>query len=220
MNDSNKIMRIQRVLRFIIWSLGLLIVITVALAWSLYSEKYDFFSETISHLGGVESDTGFDNTKSSLVMMIGFILVSIFALVLSISYFILRKLRYNYVKGALLLTMMVGGIGISLPWDHPSFAIFHSIGAAIFLLSFAAFNFVCQILRYMRKHKPKLNRKSLDFWIDFIFVWLVFLAFAIHLLACLLETCQIFTIGFDIITQKVALMVNLTAIILLDKEDM
>lgn len=221
MSDSIRIMRIQRILRFIIWSIGLLIILTVALAWSLYPEKYDFFGETISHLGGIESDTGLDNTKSSLVMMVGFILVSIFTLGLSISYFILKKLRYNYVKGAFLLSMMIGGIGISLPWDHPSFMIIHSIGAAIFLLSFAAFNFVAQILRYLRKHKPKLNRKSFDFWIDFIFVWLVFLTFALHLLACLLAACQIFIIVLDlVITQKVALIVNLIAMILLDKEDM
>lgn len=221
MEKTTDRLKFQIILRILFWCMALVIILTIAIAWWQYPESYEFLQETVSALGGELSDTGLANNTSSMIMMIGFGVSGVIALTISIIYFVKFRLRYNIIKAILSLTIAVGVASIAIPRDHPQLRKFHYIGAAVFLLSFGILNFVCQALRYIRKHRPQPNRRKLDYWLDIVFVFLVFLSCILFLSIYLLEHFSIDTSFLTVaLTQKITLIIYLIAISLLNINDM
>ena len=54
--------KIQTVLRLLVWSISIVLILTIGLAWWQYPEDYNFFQDTISTLGGTTSLSELDNT--------------------------------------------------------------------------------------------------------------------------------------------------------------
>jgi len=213
-------LKIQIFLRVLLYILGIIIIVTIALAWWKYPETYEFFQENVSNLGGNLSDQGYDNSTSSLIMMIGFSVIAAIIFAISIIYFVTRRLRFNYVKAILCLALAAGAAGIAVPLDHATLNEFHYIGAALFMIIFGAFNFVSQGLRYYRKHKFFPEKKNVDFWIDFVFIWIVFFAFVFYFVIFLLEYYTPTPLIPSPPVQKAVLIVDLIAIALFNINDM
>jgi uncharacterized membrane protein len=136
-------------------------------------------------------------------------------------------------KIIVLVFFMVGAIGTAVPWNTPNYAsILHFIGAAFFVGGFGIYNFICQLLRYIRKHTPKPTKKKFDFYLDKTFVILVFLVTVWYLvsgLLGLLEQSILFPefekVGYvalifqTALSQKMVLFISGIAAFLLDPED-
>ncbi len=213
-------LKIQIFLRVLLYILGVVLIVTIALAWWKYPETYEFFQENVSNLGGNLSNLGFDNSASSLIMIIGCSIIAAITFVISIIYFAYRRLRFNYAKAVLCLALAVGAAGLAVPLDHSTLNEFHYIGATLFLITFGAFNFVSQGLRYYRKHKFFPEKKSFDFWIDFIFIWIVCFAFIFYFVVFLLEHYAPIPLIPAPPVQKAVLIVDLIAIALFNINDM
>lgn len=213
-------LKIQVFLRVLLYFLGVIIIITIALAWWKYPETYEFFQENVSNLGGNLSNLGYDNSTSSLIMMIGFGIIAAITFAISIIYVVSRRLRFNYIKAVLCLALAAGAAGLAVPWDHATLNMFHYIGAALFIITFGAFNFVSQGLRYYRKHKFIPERKNVDFWIDFVFIWIVLIAFVFYFVVFLLEHYVTTPLIPAPPVQKAVLIVDLIAIALFNINDM
>jgi len=129
-----------------------------------------------------------------------------------------------------LFVFFFGAVGTAFPADHPdpTFRTYHVIGAALFVTGFGCFNFVAQLIRFIRKHTPipKKGAKKWDFWVDLVFVILVFLAVIWYLLSGLFGWIPDLDLGFLepvfnlFISQKTLLFVGCIAAFLLDVDDM
>ncbi|TFG21421.1 MAG: hypothetical protein EU530_00265 [Promethearchaeota archaeon] len=129
-----------------------------------------------------------------------------------------------------LVIFFFGCILTAFPCDHPdkTFRDWHVIGAVCFVTGFALFNFVSQLLRFVRKHvkKPTEGKRKWDFYFDMIFVILVFIAVIWYLTSGLFhDILQISAGVFDkilnlFIAQKMILILGVVASFLLDEDDM
>ena len=212
----------QKILIILLSGIGIILIVTIGLAMWQYPETYELFNEHISNLGGIVSEEGHANFNSSLIMIIGFSICAAIALSMSIIYFLSKKLTYKIPKGVLALALSVGAAGIAVPLDHTTLRQFHYIGAALFILGFGTYNFVCQARRYFRKHgswfKPK---KKFSFWFDFVFSWIVLAAVVMYLVVFLLMHFTTYTNMLSgPLAQKIVLFVDLFAIIIFDRKDM
>ena len=214
-------LKAQVALRIMLAVLGVVLVLTIGLAIWQYPEPYEFFGEHISNLGGIESDTNLNNYNSSLIMTIGFGVFAAISFSMSIIYFVSKRIKFNITKGVLTLAIAGGTAGVAVPLDHPTLDLWHYVGAALFILGFAAYNFVCQARRYYRKHTFFPEKKSFNFWIDFIFVWIVFAAFVMYMVVFLLIHFTSYNNMLSgPIAQKIVLIVDLIAVIIFDIRDM
>jgi len=212
----------RKAIRILYWILGLVMIITVGLAWAFYPESYEFFQEYVSNLGARFSEhEGLDNGISSMIIIVGFGLCGLIALVVAIVYLFKPKLKYNYWKSLLNFLMLLGAVGVGIPKDQPKIHILHGIGASLFMVAFGILNFVHQRLRFTRKHKPFTIEKKWDFYMDsivsiIVFVVLVFFT-VFYALGKLLASNAL---GIIAITyQKVIFLVNFIAILILDLDD-
>ncbi len=215
----------QRYLRRLIWLIGLILIITIGFAWWFYPENYDFFNETISKLGGIESKSGLTNTLSSLIFAAGFGVIALIALIMFFYYTTTKDITEKYLKALWCLLISIGAIGVALPVDIPNLIYPHYLGALIFVLFFGVFNFETQAARFLRKRKVRkqlLHQKhSFDFWIDLTFVFIVFIATGVFITVFIIERIWL-QVPFisTALTQKILLIVNIIAIYLLDVDDM
>lgn len=213
-------------MRWLLWVLVFFLLITVGVCIWFYSqiEIYEFFGETISNLGGIRTQTGWLNPISQWVFTGGFILLGIGSFVMLIGYF--KNLNYYQggLKASILLIFALGAFGVAVPYDHPTLSALHLVGTAMFVGGFGVFNFICQLLRFIRKFQPK-PQKKLDYYLDLTFVILVFLALAWYLLSGLfdlihLDNDLVHLIFHLEISQKILLMISCIAAFLLDLDDM
>jgi len=125
--------------------------------------------------------------------------------------------------------VLFGAVGTAFPADHPdaTFRIYHIAGAALFVSGFGLFNFIAQLLRFIRKHvpKPTEGKRKWDYYLDLVFVILVFIAVLWYLLSGLfgflgISTSWVLTIFNLFISQKILLFVGCIAAFLLDLDDM
>ncbi|MHA1829089.1 MAG: hypothetical protein ACTSX6_10645 [Candidatus Heimdallarchaeaceae archaeon] len=221
MNEKEEPLKIQKILRFLLYLFGAVIFFTIAAAWWRYPETYEFFKEAVSNLGGIQSETGFDNSISSLIMTIGFGIGGLVALAISIIYFVKKDLQFNIGKGILSLAIAAGAACVGMPLDHPQLHQVHYVGAAIFLLAFASFNFLSQLGRYYRKHGFFPEEKSFDFWLDFIIAWIALGAVVLFLIIFLLDHYLSTTLAISVpLAQKIVLIINFIAILIFNTNDM
>jgi hypothetical protein len=225
-NTRTRIETGRKRLRWTLWSLVLLLLITIGLCILLYPEPYEFFGQTISSLGEVTSKSGLSNATSQWIFTTGFALLAIGVLVMLTWYFKFAGLYMSWLKGLILVMFFVGTIGTAFPADHSKYAFLHIVGCALFVFAFGLYNFVSQLLRFIRKHVPKPKKRIWDFYLDTTFVILVFLAVVWYLLSGLFidilgkNASWIRAIFHVPISQKVLLIVCCIAAFLLDLDDM
>ncbi|MBN2154835.1 MAG: hypothetical protein JW776_02170 [Candidatus Lokiarchaeota archaeon] len=209
-------------LRWMIWTIIIIIIITIGLAWVFYSlrEPYEFFQETISMLGGLHTENGYNNFPSYAIFTFGFLSVSVLALVTGIVY-ITNYVDFNYAifKGVLMIFIAVGTFGTAIMYDL--FRLIHGIGAFVFITAFGIFNFVCQVLRFVRKHAEKPTTRKWDYYVDFIMVIILFITIAAHFMFTgMYEFLDMFSRIYVASSQKVLLIVIIITVFFLDRDDM
>ena len=217
-NNNNDKEYIRKFIRGLIFTLPIMIIVIIAFAWWQYPEPYEFFQEFVSNLGGRISENGHTNDVSSWIMVVGFSAIALIALVIAILYFIFRNLKYWYVKAPFSLFLTFGALGIAIPKDHPTLHLVHGIGAFVFILGFAMFNFSAQLLRF-RRYWPKPDKMPLGFYRDTTMTILVFAAMMIFLLFYLLERVATVPEFLAELGQKIVLIVDCIAVYFLDNED-
>ncbi len=215
--------KIQTILRLLVWSISLLMIMTIALAWWQYPEPYNFFQDTVSSLGGNYSISGFDNSISSMIFSVGICICGGIAFIVAMIYFFNKELFFNIGKAIIALFISVGAIGIAIPRDQGQLLILHGIGAIVFIGSFGIFNGVLQLLRYSHKHRSKKpdEKKTLDFYLDLSMVIITGLAIIFYLIIFILHLA--FNVGLigqgHALGQKIVLITSNIAIFFLDKDD-
>jgi hypothetical protein len=95
------IVKTQRIIRLLYWLMPLIIFATIGLAWWQYPETFSFQKSFISQLGTYTSQSGFDNSISSLIMTIGFGLCATLTLIIATIYFLKMSLESSFIKGLL-----------------------------------------------------------------------------------------------------------------------
>jgi len=211
----------QKIVRWLIWIIAIVIILTIGLAWFFYPEPYDFFNEAISNLGGINSETGIPNGTSSLIMIIGFSLISVLSFSIFIDYLVTKKLTYRIRKAIWALAISIGAAGIAIPYDHSSLYFLHYIGAFTFVISFGGLDFDCQALRFFRMKKEDKHKGKMHVSFDVVFVFIVFAVVILHILVFIFDRVGIAIPDYSIpLTQKIVLIVNIIAVFLLDVEDM
>ncbi len=213
-----------RGLRWMVWTLVLLMVITIGLSWIFYTESYEFFQEAASYLGGIESwNEKNPNTMSQRIFTIGFVVIGIYSIFVSLSYFLhSNKFRFGVLKGILLVVIGIGALGIAIPHDfgHP-IVILHGIGAFLFLSGFAILNFTLQILRCVTRYHPVCEDKNFDYYLDYTFVVILILSAVFYFLIEILNYTGIQILEITPpIAQKIVLFATIIAAGLLDLDDM
>jgi hypothetical protein len=207
-------------LRWWVWTLFIILILTISLSWGFYPEKYNFFSEAISFLGGQNShDEDLPNLTSSLIFSIGILIIGILAIFLSLMYIInLKRFRFAIPKAILLFIIGIGAAFTAIPWDVIS--LLHGIGAFMFIAGIAVLNFVFQLFRYRKRHFPKPEHRNWDFYLDLTFVILLFAVGAFYFV---IEAWSLLDASYNFvstaITQKIVLFAACIAILLLDVDD-
>jgi len=218
--DAKKV-RIQKLLRILVWLIPIIITITLGLCWIFYNGDYKFFQQFISELGHWQ---GGSNNTSSIIFGIGFGLCALDTLAISILYFLFPILRFNKAKGAFSVLLVIGAVGIAIPGDHPieALKIVHGTGAFVFILGFTFYNFYAQIYRFITKHRPKRPQRTWDFYVDIVMTGMVFGAFFIFILFFVLERVASGDVPFYLaeLGQKLLLIIDFIAVFFLDVEDM
>ncbi|TFG21420.1 MAG: hypothetical protein EU530_00260 [Promethearchaeota archaeon] len=226
---TNKPWITSKGMRSAFWVLVVILVLTICLCILFYPEPYLFFKQTISSLGHILSTSGYSNKISQWIFTTGFGIIAVGALFMMVAY---TNMRGFYGAGWKVLTLFIfffGAIGTAFPADHPdaTYQTYHIAGAALFVIGFGLFNFVSQLLRFIRKHTPipKRGVRKRDFYLDMTFVILVFICVLWYVLSGLL----IDLLGFSDpwfgpfnteVSQKILLFVGCVAAFLLDLDDM
>ena len=175
-------------MRWTFWILVGVLILTIGLCIAFYPEPYQFFKQTISSLGQVVTwPSGLDNTISRWIFTIGFGIIATGALFMMVAYTNVRGFYGAGWKVFMLFIFFFGAVGIAFPADSPNvtFKIYHVAGAALFVSGFGLFNFIAQLLRFIRKYvpKPSEGRRKWDYYLDLVFVILVFIAVLWYLLS-------------------------------------
>jgi hypothetical protein len=221
----------QKGMRIFFWVLTSILILTITLCIIFYPERYRFFKQHISSLGQLYSTwSHYPNTISRWIFSIGFIILGIGTFFMMIAY---TNVKGFYGAGWKVFTLVIfffGCILTAFPCDHPdkTFRDWHVIGAVCFVSGFALYNFMAQMLRFVRRHvrTPKEGKRKRDFYFDLIFVILVFVTVAWYLLSGLFHDILHITVGdldpiFNLyIAQKMILITGCIAAFRLDIDDM
>jgi len=210
-------------MRWLVWSIYIIMIVTIILAWIFYPQRYDFFRETTSILGGLSphNNPAVINFPSVLIFSTGFIILGSFVIFIAVLYFINSKTyRFAIIKGLLLIMVGLGAIGIAIPHDYVPLEFIHIIGAFMFLSGIAVLNFSLQLLHCISKYSPQCPDRDLDYYIDYTFVVLLILAAALYFAT---EILYYFWPALPWITppltQKIVLFTAIIAAGLLDLDD-
>jgi hypothetical protein len=201
----------------------IMLIVTIALAWWQYPEKYVFFMENISVLGGYYSESDIPNWTSLYIIVSGLGICGFLGIIISIIYFVRSDLDAHIVKGILYVVFAIGAAGLAVPRDQPGLWSLHALGALVFILAFSIFNFFAQVYRFIRKHRRvKQVKRNLDWYVDFILVWLVFLVIIFYVTVAILSTwADIIIQGIpNALAQKVVLITCCFASFFLDIDDL
>lgn len=229
---ANKPWITQKGMRWTFWVLVFILIATIGLCIGFYAEPeiYQFWKQTISSLGQVNTwPSGNENKISQWIFTAGFLIIALGTLFMMVAYTNNRGFYGAGWKVIFLFVFFFGAIGTAFPADHPdaTFRMYHVIGAALFVSGFGLFNFVAQLLRFIRKHTPipKNGAKKWDFYADLVFVILVFLSVIWYLLSGLFGWIDVNLGWFEqifnlFISQKILLFIGCVAAFLLDVDDM
>jgi hypothetical protein len=203
-----------------IWVIAILIILIIGLAWGFYAEPYEFFNETISMLGGFNTEHGINNFPSFMIFSVGFLLISVLCLITGIIYLVHNEdFDYAILKGILMVIIAIGTFGTAIM--HDLLKIVHGIGAFMFVTGFGIINFVWQLMRFARKKALPPETRKWDYYLDLVMVFILFLSILVYFAF----TGVYYFVGYITFTyvatsQKVLLIAILIAIVLLDRDDM
>jgi hypothetical protein len=220
----NKIKSIHaKGIRWLVWSLYFIMIATIILAWVFYPERYNFFYEETSILGGIHAnyDKTLSNFPSTLIFSLGFGLLGAMAIFTGIVYFInSKRFRFAIIKGIMLIIVGLGSLGITVPYDFVPYNIIHETGAFLFLSGLAVLNFVFQLLHTISRYNKKPIEKDLDYYVDYTFVVIFLIAVIVYFLS---EALAFFIPEIPTVepatTQKIVLFTAIIAAGLLDLDD-
>ena len=226
-------------MRWLVRSMILFLALVIIFCWIFYPVKYTFFKMTISDLG-MFYNASF-SAKSRWIFTIGFLIIAILILNLNVMYMKGTGFYHKTLKIIILCIFMLGAVGTAAPHNSDDFitgflgdalTVMHFVGAGFFVGGFGMYNFVCQLLRYVRKKKqgqyPKKEgvswKRKWDFWVDLVFVYLVIIAIVWYLISGVLGIFHVDKTGILIIfqtalSQKMVLFVAGAAAFLLDPDD-
>ena len=212
---------IRKTVRYLYWTIVPVLALTIGLSIYFLPEPYKFFQDYLSELGAHLSVMTYQtNFVSSTIMSVGFGLCSLIALVVSILYFT-HDFRYKNLKGILGIVIAFGACLTAIPQDHGNLLLLHTFGACLFILAFGILNFTLQLLRFVNKHQEIPEKRRFDYYLDASFVVLIFLI--ILLLVVFFIPSEItknpILILLAIIFQKVVIIIDCLAILLLDLDD-
>ncbi len=214
--------RIQKIIRYLYWLIVPTLVLTVGLAIYFLPEPYKFFQDYLSELGAqISIKEEINNQISSIIMSVGFGFCAFISIVISILYFA-NDFQYKYLKGSLGLVLAFGSSLTAIPQDKGNLIILHTIGAALFILGFGILNFTLQLLRFVKKHQEIPEVRRFDYYLDASIVVLVF-AVIVLVVAFFIPseiTKNPILILLAIIFQKIVLIVDCLALLVLDLDDM
>jgi len=214
--------KIQRFLQGLIVTIAPILVFTIVFAWIFYPEKYLFFQEYVSQLGKYLSASSLPNLTSMIIFSAGFCICGAIFLAIAIIYFMKNELENNVLKGIFGLIMAVGAVLTAIPAGLPTWGILHGIGAALFIASFGILNFILQMIRFTRKHRPLKPEKTPAFHRDLAMTIIVFIAlliFAIFYSMKVITSSPVLQILAQT-SQKLILIVDCIAIFFIDTDDM
>jgi hypothetical protein len=229
----------RRTLIWVFWSITILLLLTVVLCIVFYGEPYRFFKNYISDLGnistpeviGVPGSGNQPNPLSQWIFTGGFTLIAIGTLIMIGIYIGNKGFYMGWLKVLILFMIFFGALGVAIPADtsHDLYGSqgvlgwLHIVGAALFVSGFGLYNFVSQLLRYIRKHaeKPIDRKRRFDYYFDLSFVVLTFITVAWYLLSGLLVTILgVFNVPYlTEIAQKALLITASIAAFLMDLDD-
>ncbi len=207
-------------MRWMIWVIAILLFLIIGFAWGFYNETYEFFKESISMLGGFQTEHGNNNFPSYAIFTIGFLLVSVLCLVTGILY-VANYMDFDYatLKGILMLVIAIGTFGTAIM--HDLLKIVHGIGAFLFVTGFGIVNFVWQLLRFARKHAQPPETRKWDYYLDLVMVIVLFFAILVYFaFTGIYYFLGYLSFIYVATSQKLLLITILFAIALLDKDDM
>jgi hypothetical protein len=210
-------------IRWLVWSIYFIMIATIILAWIFYPERYNFFHEETSILGGIHAsyDKNLSNFPSTLIFSLGFGLLGGMAIFTAIVYFLnSKRFHFAIIKGIMLIIVGIGSLGITVPYDFVPYNIIHESGAFLFLAGLAVLNFVFQLLHTIRRYNPRPPVKDLDYYVDYTFVVIFLLAVIVYFVS---EGLAFFLPEIPSVepatTQKIVLFTAIIAAGLLDLDD-
>lgn len=211
----------QKAIRYLYLLICPILTLTVGLAIHFLPEPYRFFQDYLSELGAQLSvDYLLDNQISSIIMSVGFGLCALISFVISILYFA-SDFRSKHLKASLNLVIAFGASLVAIPQDKGNLLILHTIGAALFVIGFGILNFTLQLLRFVRKRQEIPDDRRFDYYLDATIVVLVFAVIVLLLVIFIPSeiTKNPVLILLAIIFQKIVLIVDCLAILVLDLND-
>ncbi|NPD88921.1 MAG: hypothetical protein HGN29_09350 [Asgard group archaeon] len=211
--------RVQIAIKNLFIIMAYFLIVTLFLAIAYYPEKYQFFDEHISNLGGFSSNLGAVNSNSMLIMMIGFGVCGLLVLVVGVLYFVNRDLHLWLPKGILSVALAIGAAGVAIPLDH-SLRILHLAGAGIFIGGFAAFNALLQISSLIKKRKDKADDvNKLDTIWDIILSAIVIIILLGYFTVFALDWLGVGPLNLGPLFQKAVVFAEILALYFIDNQD-
>ena len=213
-------LKIQILIKNLLIITAYLMNMTFILAIACYPEKYRFFSENISKLGGIESVSGSNNFTSMLIMMTGFGICGLLTLATGILYLQNKELYLWKTKATMSFIISFGAFIIIIPHDFPNLLVLHGIGAVLFIGGFAAFNTLLQISSMVKKrrdHKEEISKPDTT--------WDIILSIIVSILLVgyfIIFPIARFDVGPTILEQtyqKVVIFTALLALYFIDEQD-
>ena len=211
----------RKAIRYLYWLIVPILAITIGLATYFYADNYSFTCDYLSELGAQYTcNNGYDNIISSTIVSVGFGFCSLIASAITILYFT-SDFRYKNLKGSLSLVIALGASLTAIPQDKGNLLVLHTIGAALFIGAFGILNFVLQLLRFIQRHQEKPEKRRFDFYLDASIVVLVFIVILLLLIFFIpAEITKIpALLSTSIVLQKLVLLVDCLALLVLDLDD-
>ncbi len=219
---ENGSLNTQKFLQGLIISIAPILIFTVILSWVFYPEKFIFFQEYVSQLGKFVSLNSLPNLTSLIIFSTGFCLCGVIFLVIAIIYFVKKDLENNIIKGIFSLIMSIGAILTAVPAGAQPLRLIHGIGAAMFIAGFGILNFILQMMRFTRKHRPLKPKKTPAFFRDLAITIIVFIAllfFAVfYSMKAITSNAVLQTLAQT--SEMLILIIDCIAIFFIDTDDM
>ena len=213
-------LKIQILIKNLLIIMAYLMNMAFILAIACYPEKYLFFAENISKLGGIESVSGSSNLTSMLIMTIGFGVCGLLTLATGILFIRNKELYLWRTKATMSFIIALGAFCIAIPHDFSKLLILHGTGAVLFIGGFAALNTLLQIsstIHKRREHKQDISK--LDTTWDIILSIIVSILLVGYFIIFPITRCNIGPAILEQSYQKVIVFTAILAIYFIDDQD-
>lgn len=225
----------ERIILYAYFFLGLVLTITIFNSIFHYPEKYRFWCEPISRLGGINTSTEVPNYIGSAIFASGMQICAFVCLFISFAYIYWEKVispgnyqeenpyHPNRILIYLNFIMAFGAFLVGVPYDHEKWAILHAVGVLLFIGAFCVLNIIAQLHKRTRMIGPKYKYGSAATVFEALLIYVIFLSIIVYIIAFLLDILHhrevLFYNYFNASTQKVVIILCLVALFNLDNDD-